>query len=101
MQLRKALAERSHMKKGQLNQLPIAAVSIGVFFMIVGLVVLILVGMNGTTEDADASAVLETGIDAVAGFADWGEIFVVVVAAGVVISLIFGYFYFRARGGRS
>lgn len=87
--------------KGQmtLNILPIAALSIVVFIMITALGTLILAGMNGSTDNADAQAVIDEGIDSMSDFAGWATTFVPVIAAGVIISLVFGLFMFRRYGG--
>lgn len=101
MQSKMAYSGHLHKRmKGQLADLPAGAMALGIFFIILAVVVLVLAGMNGSTTNTDAQSVLSTGITAVSGFADWGATFVVIIAAGVILALVMGYFYFgRGRRG--
>ena len=90
--------------KGQLADLPGTAILMVVLAIVVGMGVLILVGMNGSTEDADAAAVLESGIDAMGQYGDWFETIVIVIIAVAILGLVLGAFMLktaRGRGGRA
>lgn len=85
--------------RGQLNILPYAALSVTVFIIIVAMGSLILTGFNDSTDNADAVAVLDEGQEAMADFAGWTSTLVVIVVAGVVLSIILGLFVVKQRGG--
>ena len=62
---------------------------------------LILAEMNETTDNTEATAVLESGLDAMTTFSDWFGILVIAVIAAVVIGLVMVYFGRRMAGGRA
>lgn len=90
---------QSGKRKGQLNILPYAALSVTVFIIIVAMGSLILTGFNDSTDNADAVSVLDEGQDAMSDFAGWTSTLVVIVVAGVVLSIILGLFVVKRGGG--
>ena len=88
--------------KAQLSELPSSAIAVVVLVIIVSMGVLVLAGMNSSTTNADAQAVIGKGIDAMGTYGDWFTTIVLVVIAGVIIAIVIGVFAFRRMsGGRS
>ena len=85
--------------KGQLNALPAAAITMVVIVIVVSMGVLILVGMNDSTTDDDASDNIDAGIEAMGTFSDWYTTIVIVVIAVVILGLVLGFFALRGKGG--
>lgn len=83
--------------KGQLADLPSAAIGLGVFVMIVAIVVIILVAFNGSTTNTDAQEIIGEGVDAMGTFGDYTVTIAIVIISGVLIGLVLGYFYGRSR----
>lgn len=86
--------------KGQLADLPGTAILMVVLVIIVGMGVLILVGMNDSTEDGDAAGVMEAGIDAMTQYSDWFGTIVIVIIAVAILGLVLGAFMLRGTRGR-
>ena len=76
-----------------------AALSMVILVLIVSVGVLILAGFNDSTSNADASTVIEAGIDSMGDFSDWFAVIVVVLVSVAVISLVL--WGFSKRGGLS
>lgn len=87
--------------KGQVSDLPGAAVGIGVLVMILAVVAIILVAFNDSTTNEDANNIIGEGVDAMTTFSTYIEVIVIVIISGVLIGLVFGYFYGKARGRRA
>lgn len=89
--------------QGQLAELPSSAISMGVLVIVVAMVVLILVGMNGSTTEAAANDIITEGITGISVYGDWFNTLVLVVIGIVVLGLVMGFFYIRSKrgGGRA
>lgn len=92
---------QSMKRKGQLNALPTAAISIVVFIIVVSLGSLILVGMNDSTTNTDAQDILGEGVTAMSDFSGWTGTLVVVIVAAVILAIVTGLFWQRRMGGRA
>lgn len=87
--------------KGQLADMPNAALYVVILTIVVAMGVLILVGMNDSTTDSDASEILGEGITGLGVFGDWFSTIVLVVIAVVILGLVMTFFLLRKRGGRA
>jgi len=89
-------------RKGSLNDLPTSAIMIGGLVITVSMVVLVLIGMNGSTTVASANTIIGKGITAMGTYADWFGTIVIVIIAVVILGLIGGFYMVgRGHGGRS
>lgn len=98
MQALWAAARTKHKMKGQIADLPGAAVAIGVLVMIIAIVAIILIAFNDSVDDSTAEDIIDEGIAGMTTFSTYVGVIVIVVISGVLISLVFGYFYGRAKG---
>ena len=85
-------------KKGTLaiDSIGDVALAIGVAVITVAIIAMILGNMKTNVTDANATYVLGKGLTAMASFADWFEILVIVVIAVIILALVM---FLRGRGG--
>lgn len=92
--------KKSRKRKGQLQALPGAALSVGLLAMIVAVVAIVLVAFNGSTTVEAANTVIGDAITAMGTFGDWFSTIVIIVIAVVVLGLVMGFFMYRRASGK-
>jgi uncharacterized protein involved in cysteine biosynthesis len=93
---------QAHKLKGSLQDLPTSAIMIGGLVITVGMVVLVLVGMNGSTTNYAANQIISKGVTAMGTYGDWFGTIVIVIIAVVILGLIGGFYLLKGgRGGRA
>jgi hypothetical protein len=88
----------SHRFKGQLSELPAAAISIVVLVIVVSMGILVLAGMNNSTTNTAAQTVIGKGMTGLGTFGDWFSTIIIVIIAVVILALVMGFFAMRGRG---
>lgn len=89
---------------GQMAQIPVYVVVLGVGAIAAGLVVRVLANMKATSGDADANTTYSSGITAAKELASWLDDIAMIIAAVIILGLLGALYGFtnkyRSRGGQ-
>jgi predicted membrane protein len=90
--------ETKHKMKGLgISDIGDVAMSLGISVVIIAVMALILVQVRSGSTNVNFTAVVDLGLVAITGFANWFNIIITIAAAVIILSLVY---LLKGRGGQ-